>query len=300
MELADRIRLLARQKNAIILAHNYQLDEIQDMADHTGDSLELARIAAANRADLIILCGVLFMAESAAILSPDKKVILPEPTAGCPMADMVTAEEVLRLRKENPDAAVVSYINTSAAVKAESDVICTSSNAVKIVERVKADTVIFLPDKNLGSYVRRSTGKKVILGSGFCPTHDRITPDDLARVKEKHPDALVMVHPECRPGVVDMADIVLSTGQMVAFARETTSRTIIVGTEIGLLHRLRAVAPHVEFIPASDSFICPNMKKITPERLFEALRDEQSVITVERDTAARARRALDRMLELSG
>ncbi len=299
MDLSHKIKTLAKEKNAIILAHNYQNDEVQDAADFTGDSLELARIAAKNNAELIVFCGVHFMAESASILSPQKKVIIPDPNAGCPMAEMVDAEDVIELKKAHPDAKVVTYINSTAAVKALSDVICTSSNAVKIVERIEADKIIFLPDKNLGSYVQRFTDKRIILGNGFCPTHDRFTLDDLVRIKKKHPDALVMVHPECRPEVVDAADMVLSTGHMAKFVETTEVKKIIVGTEIGLIHKLRQIAPNIEYIPASDSFICPNMKKINLDILLKSIQDEETVVSVNPAIREKAAKALERMLELS-
>lgn len=299
MNLSEQIKKLAREKNAIILAHNYQIGEIQDIADFSGDSLELSQIAAKNDAGMIVFCGVHFMAESAAILSPQKKVIIPDPTAGCPMADMVTADDVILLKEQNPGAMVVTYINSTAAVKAQSDVICTSSNALKIVERVEADTIIFLPDRNLGSYVQRFTKKKIITWKGFCPTHEKFTAEDLAAIRKKHPDALVMVHPECRPEVIDMADEVLSTGGMVTFVKLTDRKKIIVGTETGMIHKLKSVAPHIEYIPATDSFICPNMKKINLPVLLRGLQNEETVVTVPSDVREGAKKALDRMLELS-
>jgi len=299
MNITQEIKKLAKEKNAIILAHNYQIDEIQDIADFSGDSLELSRIAAKNDAAMIVFCGVHFMAESASILSPQKKVIIPDPTAGCPMADMVGSDDVIYLRGKHPGAMVVTYINSTAAVKALSDVICTSSNALKIVERVDADEIIFLPDRNLGSYVQRFTKKKIILWKGFCPTHEKFTPEELVAVREKNPGAVVIVHPECRPDVIDMADEVLSTGQMVKFVQKTDKKKIIVGTEIGMIHKLKSVAPHIEYIPASASFICPNMKKINLPVLLKGLQNEQTVVSVTPDIRDRAKKALDRMLELS-
>ncbi len=300
MSLVEEIKDLARKKNALILAHNYQLPEVQDVADMSGDSLELARMAAGTDAVLLIFCGVHFMAESASILSPSKKVVIPDPTAGCPMADMATAEDLVEMKKVHPRAAVVTYINSTAEVKGESDVICTSSNALKIVESVEADEVIFVPDRNLAAYVQRFTKKKIIPWNGFCPTHERFTLEDLEAVRKAHPDALVMVHPECRPDVIDRSDRVLSTGQMVAFVKETNAKKIIVGTEIDMLHRLRGVAPGIEFIPATASFVCPNMKKIDLPKIARALRDEETVVSVDPVLREKAKRALDRMLELSG
>jgi quinolinate synthase len=297
--IRDKIRELAQQKNALILAHNYQNDEIQEIADYTGDSLELARIAASNSADIIVFCGVHFMAESAYILSPEKKVILPDLTAGCPMADMADADDLREMRDKHPDAAVITYINSTASVKAASDVCCTSSNAVKIVQSVEADRIIFVPDRNLGNFVQRFTDKEIIYWEGFCPTHDRFTGDELIEIKKEHPDAVVIVHPECKPEVVDIADEVLSTGKMVTFVQETDARKIIVGTEKGLLFKLKSVAPHIEYILASDSFICPNMKKITLEKLYTSLVDEEPSVTVEDEIAEKAYNCLNRMLELS-
>ena len=297
--LVREIRDISKKKNALILAHNYQNPEIQDIAHYNGDSLELARIAAKNDSDIIVFCGVHFMAESAAILSPHKKVIMPDVTAGCPMADMARPEDVEKLKAEHPGAVVVSYINTSAAVKAVSDVICTSANAKTIVQRIDAEEIIFVPDKNLGRYVQRFTDKKVILWKGYCPTHDNFTLEELERVKSQHPHALVMVHPECRPEVIDHADETLSTGQMVSFVRKTDKKEIIVGTEAGMLHRLKKEAPHIQFIPASEHFICPDMKKINIEKLRDALMREEPIITVDDSTGEKARKALDAMLAYS-
>ncbi len=299
MDIVKEIRGLAGKKNAIILAHNYQRPEVQDIAHHTGDSLELARIAASNDAEIIVFCGVHFMAESAAMLSPEKKVLLPDPGAGCPMADMAEPGDLESMKREHPGAAVVTYINSSADVKALSDICCTSANAVKIVQRVEAREIIFVPDKNLGHYVSRFTEKKIIPWKGFCPTHERFTAEDLMAVRGKYPGVPVIVHPECRPGVVDLADEVLSTGGMVKFAEKTKAMRIIVGTEIGMIHKLRSVAPHIEFIPASGSFICPNMKKITLEKLRDSLAEEKPVITVPEKTAKSAVRCLEKMLEFS-
>ncbi len=300
MEIYEKIKKLAAEKNAVILAHNYQRGEIQDIAHINGDSLQLAREAAETDADIIVFCGVHFMAESAAMLSPEKKVILPDPDAGCPMADMVDPEGLQELRDEHPGALVITYINSSAEVKALSDIICTSSNAVDIVRKADADKIIFTPDKNLAAYVQRFTDKEIIPWRGFCPTHENFTLDELLKIKGEHPGALVMVHPECRPEVIDEADEVLSTGQMVKFAEKTDAKRIIVGTESGMIHRLKIAAPGIEFIPASDSFICPNMKKITPEKLYDSLLNESPVITVNRDIREKAVEALNRMLELSG
>ncbi len=303
MNIIEEIKKLAGSKKALILAHNYQNPEIQDIADYTGDSLELSKIAAGigteKGYEIIVFCGVHFMAESASILSPDKKVLLPDLTAGCPMAEMADPEAIIKMRNLHPKAKIVTYINSTAAVKAVSDVICTSSNARRIVERIEADEIIFVPDKNLGSYVQRFTSKKIILWDGFCPTHENFSGEDLLKIKNLRPDALVMVHPECRPEVIDMADEVLSTGQMVQFVAKTDARSIIVGTEQGMIHRLKQEAPHIEYIPASDSFICPNMKKINYQSLHRSLVNEENVITVPDRVREKSRKALELMLELS-
>ena len=298
--LASAIRKLAGEKNALILAHNYQREEVQAVADYTGDSLELARAAADTSADIIVFCGVHFMAESAAILNPEKKVLLPDPTAGCPMADMAEAGDLAAMRERHPDAAVVTYINSSAEVKALSDVCCTSANATRIVQRLDARRVIFVPDRNLGMWVQRFTDKEIIQWKGFCPTHERFSAEDLAEAKRANPDALVMVHPECRPEVIDMADEVLSTGQMVKFVRETDRAQIIVGTEEGMIHKLRSIAPGIEYILPSKALVCPNMKKTTLEKVHAALVNEEPVVTVDPEVREKSLGCLRRMLELSG
>jgi quinolinate synthase len=297
--LVKEIEKLKKQKKAIILAHNYQNPEVQDIADYTGDSLELSRIAADNKAEVIVFCGVHFMAESAYILSPQKKVILPDITAGCPMADMATAQDVLDMKKKNPDAAVVTYINSSADVKAVSDICVTSANAVQIVNKLKESKIIFVPDRNLAHYVQRFTTKQIIPWKGFCPTHDRFTKDELIAVKQKYPEACVIVHPECRPEIIDMADKVLSTGQMVKNINTIPHKQVIVGTEVGMLHKLKKIAPEKEFILASKDFMCPNMKKITLEKILIALSGEQPIVTVKEDTRIKAFAALQKMLDLS-
>jgi quinolinate synthase len=296
--LQTEIRKLAELENILILAHNYQNPEVQDIADFVGDSLELSRIAADNNASTIVFCGVHFMAESAYMLS-GKKVLLPAIDAGCPMADMADASSVREFRKKYPYAKVVTYINSSAEVKAESDVICTSSNAVKIVQRIDADEIIFLPDKNLGSYVSRFTDKTIHLWNGFCPVHAQIIAEEIIETKKKHPSALVMVHPECEKEVIDIADKVFSTGEMVKFAAETDAKEIIVGTESGMIHKLSKAAPGITFIPASGRFVCPNMKKTTLEKVYNAITSGEPSITVPEEIRVKAGAALTRMLELS-
>ena len=297
----SRIAELKERRNAVILAHNYQIDSVQAIADFTGDSLGLSRQAAQVEADVIVFCGVKFMAETAAILNPDRTVLLPELEATCPMADMIDAEELMALKARHPDAAVVCYVNSTAEVKALSDVCCTSANAVEVANSIEPGRrIIFIPDRNLGHYVARQTGRDIILTDGFCPTHVRILPEHVADVRRRYPDAVVMVHPECLPAVVDMADVVASTGGMLRYARQSTAREMIVGTEVGLLYRLRQENLDKVFIPLTPAAVCPNMKRTTLSSVVLALEDMQHRITVPRRTAEAARRAVDRMLEIGG
>jgi len=297
--LSARIDELRRQRRAIILAHNYQLGEIQDLADFTGDSLELSRQAAQAAAEVIVFCGVRFMAETAAVLARDKTVLHPEPRAGCPLADMITAPELRALKGAHPGAPVVAYVNTSAEVKAESDYCCTSSNAARVVEAVAAQEIIFVPDRNLGLWVQQHTAKRLLLWQGHCPTHDRITVEAVQDALRRYPDAEVMAHPECRPEVLGLAHRVLSTGGMIRRAQESPAATMIVATELGLIHRLQQVAPNKRFIPVSRLAMCPNMKRITIEKVLWSLEDMSGRVEVPDDVAARARTALDRMLEVT-
>ena len=296
--LLEKIQGLKKSRNAIFLVHNYQLGEIQDIADFIGDSLELSQKAAKTDADVIVFCGVQFMAETASILCPDKIVLLPDMHAGCPMADMITAERLREKKKEYPGATVVCYVNSSAEVKAESDVCCTSANAVRIVEKLTdAEEIIFVPDQYLGNYVATQTGRKMILWPGFCPTHVRIQAQDITRLKTENPRAKVVVHPECRPEVTDLADAVLSTGGMIRFARETDAEEIIIGTEIGILHRLRKENPGKRFVPASEQAICPRMKLITLETVLWSLENMSHQVKVPERIRLRAKAAVDKMLE---
>lgn len=295
-ELSRRIRELKEELNAVILAHNYQRPEIQDAADFVGDSLELSRRATKTRADIIVFCGVDFMAESAAILNPTKTVLLPELGAECPMAAMITPEDVGVLREKHPGAPVVCYVNSSAAVKAESDICCTSANAVKIVNNLSEEKIIFIPDEYLGRYVASKTNKKIVLHPGFCPTHARLKAGEIRFLREVFPEAEVMVHPECTPEVIALADAVLSTSQMVRHARESSVKTFIVGTEEGLLYRLRCENPGKTFHLASSTLICPNMKKITLESVVRSLEKKQHIVTVPEEIRQAAVGALDRML----
>ncbi len=298
-KLEGRIRELKKKRNAVILAHNYQLPEVQDVADYRGDSLELSRIAAKTDARVIVFCGVYFMAETASILSPDKKVIMPDINAGCPMANMLKADDLRKLKAEHPKAVTVGYVNTSAEVKAELDYCCTSTNAVAVVNALKDyKDIIFVPDKYLADFVEKKTGRKMIIWNGFCPTHIKILPEDVKREKKFHPFAKVMVHPECLPQVVSIADAVLSTSLMAKFARESEATEFIVGTEIGLVYRLKKDNPGKEFYPASERAVCPNMKRTTQEKIVLALEDMAYEVKVSDDIRRRAKKSIDRMLEI--
>ncbi len=297
-QLAEKILSLKKERNAVILAHNYQLGEVQDIADFVGDSLELSQNAARTNADVIVFCGVNFMAETASILCPDKIVLLPVMEAGCPMANMIRAEDLRKMKKEHPGAVIVCYINTTAEVKAESDICCTSANAVRLVQGLEAREIIFVPDQYLGHYVSTKTGRKMILWPGYCPTHVRIQAEDIHRLRKMYPRAEVMVHPECRPEVVAIADFVLSTGGMIRHARSSQAAEIIVGTEIGLIHRLRKENPDKVFIPVSEQAVCPNMKMITLENILWSMEDMSPRVKVAGDIRLKARKAVDRMIEV--
>ncbi|HHW98896.1 MAG TPA: quinolinate synthase NadA [Firmicutes bacterium] len=296
--LKQRLLELKKERRAIILAHYYQRDEIQEVADFIGDSFGLSQRAAATDAEVIVFCGVHFMAESAAILSPDKIVLLPEPRAGCPMANMVDVEGLRALKAQHPDAAVVSYVNTTAAVKAESDICCTSSNAVKVVNSLDAEKIIFTPDRNLGRYVAQHTDKQVIVWEGYCHTHDHLTLEQFEHIKAQYPQALTVVHPECRPEVSAAADHVASTAGMLKFVRESEATQFIVGTEGGILFMMRQQNPDKKFYLASPNLICPNMKANTLEKTVRALEQMEPRITVPEEVRLKAVQALDRMLAI--
>lgn len=297
-ELIEKILQLKRQRKAVILAHNYQLGEVQDIADFVGDSLELSQKAAETDAEVIVFCGVHFMAETASILCPDKVVLLPDIQAGCPMADMVTAEKLRQRKRELPDAAVVCYINSSAEVKAESDICCTSANAVKVIESLESKEILFVPDQYLGHYISTKTNKKMVLWPGFCPTHARIQPEDIAKLKREYPQAKAIVHPECRPEVIALADEVLSTGGMCRFARKTEAEEIIVGTEMGIIYRLKKENPGKKFIPVSEQAVCPRMKLITLESVLWSLQEMTPEVKVPEAIRLRAKVAVDKMLKI--
>lgn len=296
--IIDKINKLKKERNAVILAHNYQRDEVQDIADFIGDSLGLSQEAVKQNADVIVFCGVHFMAESAAILSPDKTVLIPEIDAGCPMAAMVDVELLQKTKEEYPNAVVVCYVNTSAAVKAECDICCTSANAVEVVNSLDADEILFVPDKNLAKYVAAHTDKKIIPWEGYCPTHHSILASDVLLMKEKHPNAEFLAHPECRPDVLEIADRVFSTTGMTDYVKGSQSKEFIIGTENGLLYRLQAENPDKKFYPASEYSICSAMKMITLESVLRSLEKMEYVVSIPEDVRVRAKHALDRMLDI--
>ncbi len=295
----ERLDELKRQRSAIILAHNYQRGDVQDVADFVGDSLDLSRQAAAADAPVILFCGVNFMAETAAALCPDKTVLVPDRNAGCPMANMVGVRELRLMKAKHPEAVVVCYVNSSALVKAESDICCTSANAVEVLESLPPEQeTIFVPDRSLGDYAARRSGRNAILWPGYCPTHHRILADDIQRVRREHPEAVVVVHPECTRDVIDLADEVASTTGILRTCAESNAKEFVIGTEIGLLHRLCKENPDKVFYPASRLSDCPNMKLNTIEKMVWALEDMQPQVTLPEPVAVRARRAIERMLEI--
>jgi quinolinate synthase len=298
MNIVDDILKLKKAKNAVILAHNYQLPEIQDIADFVGDSLGLSIQAAGTDAQVIVFCGVHFMAETAKILSPRKTVLIPDMNAGCPMADMINADQLRVVKSEHPGATVLCYVNTTAEVKAECDLCCTSANAVSIVKDVMKENkeVIFVPDKYLADYVSTETGCDLIVWKGYCPTHAKILPEHILLQKELHPGAVVLAHPECTPGVRMLADKVISTEGMCWYANEMKDKEFIVATEVGILHRMRRDNPDKSFYPASDMAICPNMKLTTLEKVLWALDGMNNEITLPRETIAKAKKCIQRML----
>lgn len=295
-EIIRKIRQMAVERDALILAHNYQRDEIQELADITGDSLGLSIEAAKTDKQVIVFCGVHFMAESAAILSPQKTVLLPRLDAGCPMADMVTPEALRETKAKFPGMPVVTYVNSSAAVKAESNICCTSANAVRVVNSLPDPEVLLVPDRNLGKYIARHTDKICHFWEGYCPTHDRFSTDDVNRALAEHPDALFMAHPECPPEILEQADHICSTSGMYDFARESSARKFIVGTEAGILYRLRKENPDKQFILPTSRLVCPNMKLTSLEDVLAALATMAPRITVPEEIRLPAKQTLDRML----
>ena len=295
--LVAEIQQLKEKHQAVILAHNYEPPEIQDIADITGDSLGLSIQAAETDAQVIIFCGVRFMAESAAILSPNKKVILPRLECGCGLADMATAEQVRKARQLHPNAVVVTYVNSSAEVKAESDICCTSGNAVNVVNSIAEEReILFVPDRNLGTYVQQQTGRKILLWDGYCPTHHAIRITDIKEVKKAHPQATVIIHPECRPEVTELVDAVCSTGGMFTAVADSTAKEFIIGTELGMLYPLQKAYPDRKFYPVTTTTICPDMKKIRLADILQSLQTMKPVITVNPKTSRKAKKALERML----
>jgi len=298
-DVLTRIGEIKKRRNAVILAHNYQMPEVQDAADFVGDSLELSRKAAGLDADVIVFCGVHFMAETAAILSPAKTVLLPEIEAGCPMADMVNGRELRAWKAQYPGLPVVCYVNTSAEVKAESDICCTSSNAIGVVNSLGVDELLFVPDKNLAAYVARETGKKIHAWEGYCYVHHRFTPRDIEESRRRHPDAEVWVHPECPLDVIDLADKTLSTGKMVLEARRTSCREVVLGTEKGIIYRLNKENPAVTFYPARETAVCAHMKMTTLPKVLRALETDTFRVEVPPAIADRARGAIEAMLKIA-
>lgn len=297
--MTERILEMKEEKNAIILAHLYQWPNIQDIADFVGDSLDLSKKARDTEATVIVFCGVYFMAETAKILSPQKTVLLPEIDAGCPMADMITKEQVLQLKSEYPNAAIVCYVNSSAEVKAQSDICCTSSNAIKVVKSLKENEIIFIPDQNLGHYVSRFVpDKKIILPDGYCITHHRVGLKEVEAVKRIHKDIPILVHPECKPEVVDAADFTGSTSQIIERVKSSKEEKFIIGTESGIIHALKKCCPDKKFYSLHPSMICPNMKKTSLESLYKAFINMQYDIRVDPQTSELAARSLDRMLDI--
>lgn len=298
-DMLNEIKRMKREKNAVIVAHNYQVDEVQELADVVGDSFKLSQYCASTNADVVVFCGVHFMAESAKILSPEKTVLLPEIDAGCPMANMVTAEALIEEKKKYPNAAVVCYINTSAAVKAECDICCTSSNALRVIRSIPNDEILFVPDQNLGSYVAKQVPeKKIHLWKGFCLTHHRVSPNDVEKAKNIHPDALVLAHPECKQEVLEMADFVGSTAQIIEYAKKSDHNKFLIATEMGILYQLKKDSPHKTFYLLTQGLVCPNMKKTSVESVYNALKYNRYEIHLDKDVMERARRSLEAMLAI--
>lgn len=295
--MIEDIKRLKRERNAVVVAHSYQIGEVQDIADFVGDSFALSKACAATDKDVIVFCGVHFMAESAKILSPEKTVLLPEIHAGCPMADMVTAEALRARKAELPGVPVVCYINSSAEVKAECDVCCTSSNALNVIRAIPEKDILFVPDRNLGSYVAAQVPEKnIILWDGYCITHHRIRREEVLKMKELHPDAKLLVHPECQPEITVLADFIGSTKQIIDYAKASDDQRFIIGTEMGILHQLQNDSPEKTFWLMSPGLVCPNMKKTTLESVWRSLRDGRHVIELDEETRLKAKTSLDRML----
>jgi quinolinate synthase len=298
-KLIEQIQKLKKERNAIILAHNYQLPEVQDIADYRGDSLELSRIAAKADAKVIVFCGVHFMAETASILSPDKIVIMPDKNAGCPMANMISASDLRELKNRHPKAAVVAYVNTSAEVKAEVDICCTSTNAASVVSSFKnSEEIIFVPDKYLADFVSKRTGRRLITWDGYCPTHVKILPEDIIRSIRQHPRAKVIAHPECTPEVIALADEALSTGKTCEYVKKSEAKEFVIATEVGLVYRLQQDNPGKKFYPASELAVCPNMKRTNLEKVLWSLEEMKDEVIVPEGIRKAAKKAIDAMLSI--
>ncbi|MBU1043945.1 MAG: quinolinate synthase NadA [Candidatus Omnitrophica bacterium] len=299
MDIKEKIQKLKNQKNAVILVHNYQLPEIQDIADYRGDSLGLSLEASRTKADVIVFCGVYFMAETAKIISPEKVVLIPDRNAGCPMANMITAEQLKKIKQKHPTMKTLCYVNSSAEVKAESDICCTSANAVMIAEKAfnKTDKIMFIPDRHLAHYASTKVDRQFSFWPGYCPTHARILPEYIRKKKAEHPEAIVLVHPECSQEVVDLADQALSTGGMSRFVKESEHQEFIIGTETGMLYRLAQDNPDKKFYAAADIAVCPNMKKITLDKVLKSLELMKDEVTLPETTLKRAQKSIQRMIE---
>jgi quinolinate synthase len=300
-ETIKNLNKLKKERNAVILAHIYQLPEIHDVADFVGDSLDLSRKAAQTNADVIVFCGVHFMAETASILSPKKKVLIPDVNAGCPMADMITAEKLKEFKSQYKNPVVIAYVNTSAMVKAESDICCTSSNAVNVVKSIANNSdIIFVPDRNLGEYVQKTSNIKMNIWNGFCPTHNNfIIPEYILKAKKEHPSAEILVHPECRSEVISLADYVMSTGIMCRHVAKSAAKEFIIGTEMGILYKLKKDNPSKKFYPISHLTICPNMKKITLAKVLDVLINMKNVISVPENIRQKAYIPISKMLKIA-
>lgn len=301
LSVEERIQKLKTDLNAVILVHSYQRGEVQDIGDYVGDSLGLCIEASRTDADVIIFCGVHFMAESAKLINPSKMVILPDYNAGCPMADMASGKDLRKLKGEHPGALVVCYVNSTAEVKAESDICCTSSNAVQVVESLPKDKdIIFVPDKYLGGYTAQQTGREMILWQGYCPTHQKILPEDIQQRRKEYPDGVVLVHPECPAPVINEADQVGSTGFIINYCSDSDKKTFIIGTEHGIIHRLKKLNPEKTFIPATERALCPNMKRTTLSSVLRSMERLETKIEIAPQLAERAYKPIERMLALSG
>ncbi|OGX23314.1 MAG: quinolinate synthase [Omnitrophica WOR_2 bacterium RIFCSPHIGHO2_02_FULL_45_21] len=299
-KIIEQIQKLKKERKAIILAHNYQLPEVQDVADYRGDSLELSRIAAKAEAQVIVFCGVHFMAETASILSPEKQVIMPDKNAGCPMANMITASDLRELKNRHPKSVVVAYVNTSAEVKAEVDICCTSTNAAAVVSSFKdAEEIIFVPDKYLADFVSKKTGRRLITWDGYCPTHVKILPEDIIRSIRQHPRAKVIVHPECTPEVIALADEALSTGKTCEYVKKSEAKEFVIGTEVGLVYRLEQDNPGKKFYPASELAVCPNMKRTNLEKVLWSLEEMKDEVRVPDEIGKKAKKAIEAMLSIA-